>query len=60
MAAATIRERKALWKVQRHRLETRRLNFLEDEQATLTELLEKKPLGVRIPEEDEDKVSEII
>ena len=44
MAAASLREVKALWNVQRHRLETKRLKFFEEQGNNLQHLLESKPL----------------
>ena len=44
MAAASLRERKALWRVQRHRLEQRRVDFLEEKQNELQKLVDEKSL----------------
>uniref|UniRef100_UPI00398E9E39 gamma-tubulin complex component 6 n=1 Tax=Pristiophorus japonicus TaxID=55135 RepID=UPI00398E9E39 len=42
---AARREQKALWKIQRHKLETARIDFLLNDQKKLQALLEKLPLG---------------
>ncbi|KAK1169289.1 gamma-tubulin complex component 6 [Acipenser oxyrinchus oxyrinchus] len=44
---AAARERRALWKVQRHRLETERNSFLQWQQSHIQAMLEKFPLGER-------------
>ncbi|RXM35060.1 Gamma-tubulin complex component 6 [Acipenser ruthenus] len=44
---AAARERRALWKVQRHRLETERNSFLQRQQSHIQAMLEKFPLGER-------------
>ncbi|XP_072003154.1 gamma-tubulin complex component 6 [Engystomops pustulosus] len=65
---ATRKEQKALWKLQRHKLETARLRFFLDDENHLQKLLEENPVGsskqelytetspasaVYIPEEDQ-------
>ncbi|KAJ7329644.1 hypothetical protein JRQ81_015818 [Phrynocephalus forsythii] len=40
---AARREKKALWKIQRHKLETARLKFLLEDQKRLEDMLEKHP-----------------
>ncbi|XP_039367985.1 gamma-tubulin complex component 6 isoform X2 [Mauremys reevesii] len=42
---AARREQRALWKIQRHKLETARLNFLLEDQKHIEEMLEKLPDG---------------
>ncbi|XP_044136184.1 gamma-tubulin complex component 6 [Bufo gargarizans] len=42
---ATQKEQRALWKLQRHKLETARLKFFLDEEKHLQELLEQNPVG---------------
>ncbi|XP_039194616.1 gamma-tubulin complex component 6 isoform X2 [Crotalus tigris] len=42
---AARREKKALWKIQRHKLETARLNFLLKDQKNIEDMLEKLPGG---------------
>ncbi|KAM6425644.1 gamma-tubulin complex component 6 [Rhynochetos jubatus] len=42
---AARREQRALWKMQRHRLETARLTFLLEDQKRIEEMLEKLPDG---------------
>ncbi|XP_078091688.1 gamma-tubulin complex component 6 [Mustelus asterias] len=42
---AAKREQRALWKIQRHKLETARIDFLRNDQKKLQALLEKLPLG---------------
>ncbi|XP_053319663.1 gamma-tubulin complex component 6 [Spea bombifrons] len=42
---ATRKEQKALWKLQRHRLETTRLNFFSEEEKQLQVLLAQNPVG---------------
>ncbi|XP_066447969.1 gamma-tubulin complex component 6 isoform X1 [Eleutherodactylus coqui] len=42
---ATRKEQRALWKLQRHKLETARLKFLLDDEKRLEELLEQNPVG---------------
>ncbi|KAM4038441.1 LOW QUALITY PROTEIN: gamma-tubulin complex component 6 [Anomaloglossus baeobatrachus] len=42
---ATRKEQRALWKLQRHKLETARLKFFVDDENHLQELLEQNPLG---------------
>ncbi|XP_041058056.1 gamma-tubulin complex component 6 isoform X3 [Carcharodon carcharias] len=42
---AARREQRALWKIQRHKLETARTDFLRNDQKKLQALLEKLPLG---------------
>nr|XP_006122684.1 gamma-tubulin complex component 6 [Pelodiscus sinensis] len=42
---AARREQRALWKIQRHKLETSRLNFLLEDQKRIEEMLEKCPYG---------------
>uniref|UniRef100_A0A8C8RWV7 Gamma-tubulin complex component 6 n=1 Tax=Pelusios castaneus TaxID=367368 RepID=A0A8C8RWV7_9SAUR len=42
---AARREQRALWKIQRHKLETARLNFLLEDQKRIEEMLEKLPDG---------------
>ncbi|XP_062438952.1 gamma-tubulin complex component 6 isoform X3 [Rhea pennata] len=42
---AARREQRALWKIQRHKLETARLNFLLEDQKRIEEMLEKLPNG---------------
>nr|XP_060633764.1 gamma-tubulin complex component 6 [Anolis sagrei ordinatus]XP_060633765.1 gamma-tubulin complex component 6 [Anolis sagrei ordinatus] len=42
---AAHREKKALWKIQRHKLETARLKFLMEDQKRIEEMLEKLPNG---------------
>ncbi|XP_037744940.1 gamma-tubulin complex component 6 isoform X1 [Chelonia mydas] len=42
---AARREQRALWKIQRHKLETARLNFLLEDQKHIEEMLEKLPNG---------------
>ncbi|CAI5785319.1 gamma-tubulin complex component 6 [Podarcis lilfordi] len=42
---AARRERKALWKIQRHKLETARLKFLMEDQKRTEDMLEKLPGG---------------
>ncbi|XP_062928683.1 gamma-tubulin complex component 6 isoform X1 [Mobula hypostoma] len=42
---AARREQKALWKIQRHKLESARIDFLLNDQKKLQALLEKLPLG---------------
>ncbi|KAK6482318.1 gamma-tubulin complex component 6 [Huso huso] len=44
---AAAREWRALWKVQRHRLETERNSFLQRQQSHIQAMLEKFPLGER-------------
>ncbi|XP_072327532.1 gamma-tubulin complex component 6 isoform X2 [Scyliorhinus torazame] len=41
---AARREQRALWKIQRHKLETARMDFLHNDQKKLQALLEKLPL----------------
>ena len=61
-AEASYREQRALWKVARHRLDARRIEFLAQEEDMLDEELSQKPLsraGVASPEkatEVRDKV----
>ncbi|XP_059402745.1 gamma-tubulin complex component 6 isoform X2 [Carassius carassius] len=47
--AAARRELKAMWKVQRMKLDERRVNFLQQEQQNVQALLEKFPLGQEGP-----------
>ncbi|KAM6419136.1 gamma-tubulin complex component 6 [Pluvialis apricaria] len=42
---AARREQRALWKIQRHKLETARLKFLLEDQKRIEEMLEKLPDG---------------
>ncbi|XP_053108080.1 gamma-tubulin complex component 6 isoform X2 [Hemicordylus capensis] len=42
---AARREKRALWKIQRHKLETARLNFLLEDQKRIEDMLEKLPDG---------------
>ncbi|KFV19084.1 Gamma-tubulin complex component 6 [Tauraco erythrolophus] len=42
---AARREQRALWKIQRHKLETARLKFLLEDQKHIEEMLEKLPDG---------------
>ncbi|KAJ6666431.1 hypothetical protein lerEdw1_000705 [Lerista edwardsae] len=42
---AARREKRALWKIQRHKLETARLNFLLEDQKRIEDMLEKLPGG---------------
>ncbi|KAM3925323.1 gamma-tubulin complex component 6 [Leptodactylus fuscus] len=42
---ATRKEQRALWKLQRHKLETARLKFFLDDEKHLQELLEQNPIG---------------
>ncbi|XP_009864834.1 PREDICTED: gamma-tubulin complex component 6 [Apaloderma vittatum] len=42
---AARREQRALWKIQRHKLETARLKFLIEDQKRIEEMLEKLPDG---------------
>uniref|UniRef100_A0A803YNG7 Gamma-tubulin complex component 6 n=1 Tax=Meleagris gallopavo TaxID=9103 RepID=A0A803YNG7_MELGA len=42
---AARREQRALWKIQRHKLETARLKFLFEDQKRIEEMLEKLPDG---------------
>ncbi|XP_069706439.1 gamma-tubulin complex component 6 [Phaenicophaeus curvirostris] len=42
---AARREQRALWKIQRHKLETARLKFLFEDQKRIEEMLEKLPGG---------------
>ncbi|XP_077194421.1 gamma-tubulin complex component 6 isoform X2 [Paroedura picta] len=42
---AARREKRALWKIQRHRLETARLSFLLEDQKRIEDMLEKLPSG---------------
>ncbi|XP_077121019.1 gamma-tubulin complex component 6 isoform X1 [Ranitomeya variabilis] len=42
---ATRKEQRALWKLQRHKLETARLKFFVDDENHLQELLEQNPVG---------------
>ncbi|XP_067915266.1 gamma-tubulin complex component 6 isoform X2 [Heterodontus francisci] len=42
---AARREQRALWKIQRHKLETARIDFLLNDQKKLQALIEKLPLG---------------
>ncbi|KAL8221149.1 UNVERIFIED_CONTAM: Gamma-tubulin complex component 6 [Gekko kuhli] len=42
---AAHREKRALWKIQRHKLETARLNFLLEDQKRIEDMLEKLPSG---------------
>ncbi|XP_013909721.1 PREDICTED: gamma-tubulin complex component 6 [Thamnophis sirtalis] len=42
---AARREKKALWRIQRHKLETARLNFLLKDQKHIEDMLEKLPGG---------------
>nr|XP_009684704.1 PREDICTED: gamma-tubulin complex component 6 isoform X1 [Struthio camelus australis] len=44
---AARREQRALWKIQRHKLETARLKFLLEDQKQIEEMLEKLPDGNR-------------
>ncbi|XP_005994307.1 gamma-tubulin complex component 6 [Latimeria chalumnae] len=44
---AARRERKALWKIQRHKLETARNSFLLNDEREIQELLVKFPIGER-------------
>uniref|UniRef100_A0A672LL80 Gamma-tubulin complex component 6 n=1 Tax=Sinocyclocheilus grahami TaxID=75366 RepID=A0A672LL80_SINGR len=47
--AAARRELRAMWKVQRMKLDERRVNFLQQEQQNVQALLEKFPLGQEGP-----------
>ncbi|XP_052400326.1 gamma-tubulin complex component 6-like isoform X12 [Carassius gibelio] len=47
--AAARRELKAMWKVQRMKLDERRVNFLQQEQQNVQALLEKFPVGQEGP-----------
>ncbi|XP_048015468.1 gamma-tubulin complex component 6 isoform X1 [Megalobrama amblycephala] len=47
--AAARRELRAMWKVQRMKLDERRVNFLQQEQQNVQALLEKFPLGLEVP-----------
>ncbi|XP_051739855.1 gamma-tubulin complex component 6 isoform X2 [Ctenopharyngodon idella] len=47
--AAARRELRAMWKVQRMKLDERRVNFLQQEQQNVQALLEKFPLGLKVP-----------
>ncbi|XP_039522007.1 gamma-tubulin complex component 6 isoform X2 [Pimephales promelas] len=47
--AAARRELRAMWKVQRMKLDERRMNFLQQEQQNVQALLEKFPLGLEGP-----------
>ena len=42
--AATYRERKAMWQVERHRLDAKRFEYLQREDGRLTEELQQRPL----------------
>ncbi|XP_056429720.1 gamma-tubulin complex component 6 isoform X2 [Hyla sarda] len=42
---ATRKEQRALWKLQRHKLETARLQFFMNDEKHLKELLEQNPVG---------------
>ena len=42
--AATYRERKALWLVERHKLDAKRAEYLQREAAGLMEELQQRPL----------------
>ncbi|XP_073508207.1 gamma-tubulin complex component 6 isoform X2 [Phyllobates terribilis] len=42
---ATRKEQRAVWKLQRHKLETARLKFFMDDENHLQELLEQNPVG---------------
>ncbi|XP_066489443.1 gamma-tubulin complex component 6 [Tiliqua scincoides] len=42
---AARREKRALWKIQRHKLETARLSFLLEDQKRIEDMLEKLPGG---------------
>ncbi|XP_049330328.1 gamma-tubulin complex component 6 isoform X1 [Astyanax mexicanus] len=46
---AAKRERRAMWKVQRMRLDEARVNFLQQDQQAVQDLLEKYPLGQDCP-----------
>lgn len=42
--AAIYREQKALWQVERHKLDTKRIEYLQWEEASLMEELQQRPL----------------
>ena len=48
--AVERREHRARWRVARHRLETRRINFLTADEDKWQAELVSKPLGVELPE----------
>ncbi|XP_075713310.1 gamma-tubulin complex component 6 [Rhinoderma darwinii] len=47
---ATRKEQRSLWKLQRHKLETARLEFFLDDEKHLQELLEQNPVGSSRPQ----------